>query len=235
MIFEAKTPQQLQRRMVSSGAQYRKDVRAASLIATDRAAREGQKAVQERIRSVGLGRLAGAVGYTSAKRKRDNNGDPYGVIYARGGDESQAGGALESYSRGSTIVPRQGNWLAFPTKAVPRFVSVGGRRFRTTPQLYNASGLVSSIGPLIFKPISSRRAVLVVRRASVSIRTGRAKTPNKRKSKASTREKDVVLFVLIRVTRRAQRFDQRKIMQAYGQRVPQYMREALDQMRRGPA
>jgi len=231
MQFLAEVPPRIERRMKAEGVQYRKDLYSSAVIATDRASKDGQKAVQDRIRSVGLGRLSGAVGHTSAKRKRDYTGDPYGVIFARGGDESRGGQALESYSRGATILPRNGTWLAFPTKAVPKFVSVAGRRFRTTPELYMNSGLVSSIGKLVFKPISARRAVLVIKKASVNIRTGRAKTPNTRKSKTSTFEKDVVAFVLIKVTRRAQRFDQRRVMQAYGQRVPQYMQVALAEIR----
>lgn len=218
--------------IIAEGAQTRKDLRAAAIIATDRAGRESQRAVQERIRGVGLGRLANAVGFTSSKIRGLREGDdPFGVIFARGGDESLAGGALESYSRGSTIVAQQGQWLAFATKAVPKFVSAGGRRFRTTPQLYNASGLVSSIGKLVFKPIGVNRAVLVIKKVTLSPKTGRARAQGPGRSRTRIPQKEVIAFILIRVTRRAQRFDKDAAVRMVSVRVPTYMQEALAQIR----
>lgn len=239
MRFDITPPTVGLQKMKVAGAQYRKDLRAASVLATDRASKDGQRAVQNRIRSVGLGKLSNAVGHTSSKRERNTIGDPYGVIFARGGDDSLGGGALESYSRGANIYSQKGKWLAFPTAAVPKFTSVNGRRRRTTPALFlnrsgrgPVAGAMPNFGRLVFKPIGPNRAVLVLPKASVSIRTGRAKAPNKRKSKLSTNEKDVVAFVLIRITRRAQRFDHRQIMQSFGRRLPRYIKAALDEIRR---
>lgn len=233
MKFVVTRPERALSQMQREAAQFRKDLRRASVNATDRASKDAQRAVQQKIREVGLGRLGGAVGHTSLKRegKGDTAANPYGVIFARGGDDSSGGGTLEAYSKGTTIQPRAGNdWLWIATKAVPKFIRAGGRRFRTTPRLYNNSGLVATIGQLVFKPISGTRALLVIRKASVNIRTGRARTPTNRASKASTREKDVIAFVGIKITRRAKRFSQRDIMRAYSRKLPEYLQDELDRL-----
>lgn len=229
MRFTARTPD-IKKAGASAVNSYSKAVRRAAIIATDRASKEAQRAVQSRIRSVGLGRLAGAVGQTSTLKERTQSrpGRPYGVLFARGGDESLAGGALESYSRGSVIRAQNGQWMAFATKAVPRFMMVGGQRRRTTPDLFRNSSLATSIGKLIFKPIGQNKAVLVIRKVSLSPKTGRAKALGPRGTRTRVPVKEVVAFVLIRVTRRAQRFDKDAIILNYARRVPGYMIEILD-------
>lgn len=234
MKFAVKNPIVQVKQVERSGAQYRKDLRTATISATDRASKDAQRDLQARIRAVGLGRLGGAVGQTSMKREgyEKSNWKPFGVIFARGGDESLGGGALESYSRGSRITPQGGNqWLWIPQAAIPRYVSMGGRRFRTTPQLYNHSNLVSSIGKLEFKPIGGNRALLVIRKASVNIRTGRARSPIKRKSSVSTNEKDVIAFVGIKRTSRIKRFDKDDVVKPRAQRMPIYIQEELARIR----
>jgi hypothetical protein len=203
-----------------SGAQFRKELRAAAVIATARASKDAQRAVQERIRGAGLGRLANAVGQKSGNRA---GSDPYGVIFARGGDDSLAGGALESYSRGATITAQNGQWLAIATKAVPQRI---GRR-RTTPALLMSSGAAAGIGQLEFKPLGNGRAALVFKAAAVNIRTGRARATLKRSSKVSVNQRDVIAFILIRVTRRAQRFDKDQVILPFVQKMPAYLLDAL--------
>jgi hypothetical protein len=221
--------------MKKAAAQNRSDVRRAAIIATDRASKEAQRALQQRIRSVGLGRLGGAVGQTSLKRERGSEADnPYGVIFARGGDDSLGGGALEAYSRGATIEPRGGNrWLWIASRAIPKFVSLGGRRYRITPQLYKASSLVSSIGKLEFKPIGPNRALYVIKRVTTSPKTGRAKAATGRRTRTRIPEKEIIAFVGIRVTIRAKRFDKDDVIQPFARRVPIYMREALEMIAAG--
>lgn len=207
----------------------RADLRAGAIVATDRAAKAGAAALKSRIRSVGLGRLSGAVGWTSSKVKGLASGsDPYGVIYARGGDESLAGGALESYSRGATITAKGGRWLAFPTKAIPRKIG----RYRTTPSRYNASGLATSIGALQFVPKGPDRAELIIKNVTLSAKTGRARRAGKRPSKVRINEKVIVAFTLIRVTRRAERFDKDAEIVAQSRRVPDYMVDAMREIQR---
>lgn len=232
MKFSARIDVQQIKAVNTAGAQYRKDLRAAAIIATDRASKEAQRGIQERIVSTGLGRLSRAVGQTSTMLER-SAGDPYGVIFAKGGDDTLAGGALESYSRGSTIRPGPGkNYLWFPTDAVPRFVVDGGKRKRLTPEIYLRSGLVSRIGPLQFKPIGNGRALFVVKRVSLSPKNGRAKAQGPRATRTRIAKKEVIAFIGIRVTRRAARFNKDGVVSFYARRVPQYMQEALAEMQR---
>lgn len=214
-------------------AQFSGDLRRAAVIATDRMGRDAQQAVQARIRSVGLGRLANAVGYTSTKRQRTSSadGDPYGAIYARGGDESLAGGALESYSRGATIKANYGQWLAFPTAAIPRRVG----RYRTSAILFSLSKQSSTIGKLIFKPLGPNKAVLVIRDVTLSPKTGRAKAAGPRAPRTRIPMKEIVAFILIRVTRRAQRFDKDAEVFQVARRGGDYMLTALAEVQGGGA
>lgn len=201
--------------------------RKASYDAADIAIEKARAHVQAKMRAVGLGRLSNAVGFTSAKRKRQTDRTPYGVIFAKGGDESLAGGALESYTRGSTITPLK-NWLAVPTKAVPRMVAAGGKRRRLTPALWESAGLNTKIGKLRFRLVNPTLALLVVNRVSLSPKTGQARALGKGKPRTRiVPEKDVVAFVLIKQTRRAKRFDQQDIVGIYSQRVPDYLARLL--------
>ena len=211
-------------RMRAEAVRQERALRRAALEATDIAASKAQKHVQAKIRAVGLKNLSNAVGYTSAKRKRQDPKKPYGVIFARGGDESRAGGALEAYGKGTTIYPVRGSWLAFPTGAIPSKV---GRR-KMTPELYNKSGLTGSIGPLIFRRIKPNVALLVLRKVSISPKNGRAKMLGKRRPRTRiVPERDVTAFVLIKQTRRAQRFNKDEIMQFYSGRVPLYLERLM--------
>lgn len=200
----------------------------AALEATDLAAQRAQKRIRGRMKAAGLGRLDNAVGYTSAFRKRQRDRTPYGVIYAKGGDDSLAGGALEAYSRGVTIRAKGGGWLAYATPAVPRLVGSGGRKKRITPARFRAAGLESTIGKLIFKRISQNMALLVVRKVSLSPKTGQAKALGKGRPRTRiVPKKDVVAFVLIRQTRRAKRFDKDTEIRREAMRMPDYMKRIL--------
>lgn len=198
----------------------------AAVQATHHASQRAQKHIQAKVKSVGLGRLSNAVGQTSSLRKRQTEGRPYGVIYARSGSKSdigRAGAALEAYSRGSTITPHK-EWLAFATDAVPRLV--GGRRL--TPKLYNSSGMANSVGKLRFRAISQKLALLVVRNVSLHPKTGRAKALGPRRPRTRVvPDKDTVVFVLIRVTRRAKRFDKDTLVKLYHGKVPDYIARAM--------
>lgn len=202
---------------------YRKNTRKASYDATDVAAAKALAHIQAKMRSVGLGKLANAVGYTSAKKKRQTDRTPYGVIFAKGGDESLAGGALESYSRGATITPENRTWLAVPTKAVPRLVAAGGRRRRLTPALWKTAGLEQRIGKLRFRILKPGLAALVVDKVSLHPKTGQAKALGPRAPRTRVVQKEVIAFLLIKQTRRAKRFDQTEIAAFYSDRVPDYM------------
>lgn len=225
-------------RLRAEGPRIDKLLQRASIEVTDLAAGRAQRRIQARMRSVGLGRLDRAVGYTSALKKGQRNNSPlrrphpYGVIFAKGGDESRAGGALEAYSRGTTIRPQSGSWLAIPTEAAPRLVGVGGRRRRLEPKYWASAGLNQKVGRLIFRQISPRLALLVVRRVSLSPKTGQAKALGKRAPRTRiVPDKDVVVFVLIRETRRAKRFDKDEEIRFEQRRIPFYLAVTIQRYR----
>lgn len=205
---------------------YKRAIRDASLFATDLGGQRAFRRQQAMIKSVGLGNLSKAVGWTSAKKKGQTGATPYAAIYAKGAKDSRAAQALEAYSKGVTIKAVNGEWLAFATGAIPSRV---GRK-KITPKLYNNSGLASSIGKLIFRKIKPNLALLVVRNVSLSPKTGRAKALGPRGTRTRiVPEKDTVAFVLIRQTRRARRWDKDAPARLESGRVPLYMKRWLDQ------
>lgn len=224
MKFGVRTPD-VRREVARRRAALARDHRRAAIEATDRASREGRTALQARIRSVGLGKLGNAVGQTSTKR-RGGAGDPYGVWFARGGDNSLAGGALEAYSRGTTIRP-EGNWLWIPTKAIQRRIKIGAGRYRLTPGRWIGSALEQRVGKLVFRQLSPTKAIFVVQKVSISTKTGRARAQGKRRSKTQIQTTEIIAFVGVKVTRRAKRFDKDQIAIAWSRRVPDFMAEAL--------
>ncbi len=192
-------------------------------VAVDRATKLAQKGIQQRIKAVGLGRLGGAVKATSSerKRRRDPN-NAWGAIYAAGGDESRAGGALESYTQGSTIRGKEKTWLAIATRALPKRIG----RYRMTPARYEAAG--SPLGPLVFKLVKRNVAYLIAQGDfTTSAKTGRAKAFKGRVSRGRKRQRDVIAFVLIRETKRAKRFDQKQLVKLAHQLVPKFLEEEI--------
>jgi hypothetical protein len=191
--------------------------------AVDRATRLGQRGVQQKIKAVGLGRLAGAVGSTSSERKRRRDPEnAWGAIFVRGGDESRAGGALQAYTQGATIRGRNVEWLAIPTRALPKRIG----RYRMTPERYEAAG--SPLGPLVFKRLSRNEAILIAQGDfTVSRKTGKAKRFAGRATRTRTRQRDVVAFVLIKETKRAKRFDQAQVVRLAATKVPAFMAEEM--------
>src|SRR3546814_5698934 len=96
----------------------------------------------------------------------------------------------------------------FPYTTLFRSIPARVGRKKITPKLYNNSGLATSIGKLIFRKVKPNLALLVVRKVSLSPKTGRAKALGPRGTRTRiVPEKDTVAFVLIRQTRRAKRWD----------------------------
>lgn len=198
--------------------------------AVDRASQVGHRRVRMAMKMAGLGKLDRVVAHSSSlKKQRTNSRHPWGLVYARGQNrpDSRGAGALEIYSEGGVIAPKNTlfgtGWLWIPTNRIPKRI----RGYKPTPALYNRSPLVSSIGPLVYKRIASHRAILTVRRVTVSPKTGRAKAAGKRRPRTRIAMPEIVAFVGIRITRRAKRFDQHAIMRAAGRLVPRYMNEEL--------
>ncbi|MBX9814081.1 MAG: hypothetical protein K2X76_05205 [Sphingomonas sp.] len=230
MIPTLRTPD-IRRQIERDRLARRRAIEKAALNATDRAAREGVVALRAKMRGVRLGNLANAVGQTSAKQKRvpASRGNAWGAWYARGGDDSLGGGALEAYSRGARIVPQSGHyWLWIPTPHIQRRIKIGRGRYRITPARWIGSSLEQSVGKLVFRQLSAWRALLVVQDVTLSPKTGIAKKKGPRATRTRVPVKEIVAFVGIRVTTRAQRFDKDQLAQAWARRVPEFMAEELE-------
>lgn len=195
---------------------HEKALYEAARLGTHEGSIGAQRKTRTKIRQVGLAGLANAVGQTSAKKKGQKPKKPYGAIYVRGGDDSRAGKALESYTRGATITAKRKKWLAFPTNAVPKRV---GRR-KITPELYNRGGLQGRIGKLHFVQINPRVAMLVIRNVTLHPRTHQAKRAGRGRTRTRVPAKQVVAFVLIKVTRRAIRFNKDREVAKAARGVP---------------
>lgn len=203
----------------------RADQRRIAHFATDRATTFAKDLTRQRIQGAGLGRLANAVGSTSSlKRRRTGNDNAWGAVFARGKAESRGNQALLAYSEGATIYPRGGRkWLAFATNAVPKRAG----RYKMTPARYRAAGLESTLGKLNFVPgRGGRVAYLVARKVVTSKRTGRIlRQQGGRASRGSDNKDSVIAFILIRFTRRGQRFNQKQIMEQAIATVPRFAGE----------
>ncbi len=211
--------------------------------ATAAAARDTAKAAKERIRQQmrarKLGRAAGIVASTSDLEKKRVPAVPESgrgwragaVVYGRTGGSERAEGLLRAYSSGTvTILPRRGRWLAIATpelaKRVPGLKGKGRTgSYRMTPALYRARGLERRIGKLQLVPGKSPgEALLIVRNVQVNAARGfggARRIAKTGKIYAGKAKRDfIVAFVLIRVTRRAQRFDPKAIFRAEFKEMP---------------
>lgn len=210
----------------------------ASETTADEFGQRSQAAIRGAMVQTALGRMRGAVRYSSSRKRRKQanrlkgllNSSPititqsqgfaafgqksWAVVFNVGGDRSL--GAFDAYTaRPSTqIRPKGGKrWLAFPTNNIPKRVG----RNKITPALWNTSGLARSIGPLVFiKGVSPNVAYLAVRNVSVTAKTGgKARALGKRGGVGAGRVKRdlLVAFILIRGTTRQQRLDPVRLME----------------------
>lgn len=203
------------------------ELRGAAHYATDKAIDDAKVATRAKIRSVRLGGLANAVGATSSlKKRRPPTSRAWGAIFARGGIHSRANQALMAYTEGAMIVPTGGRrWLAYPAQAAGRLTRlpiprIGGRGYANFKNQPSRSRL-----NLSFVQFSSHRAALVLKNASVSRKTGRAKPMGKRLGRGADRRDFVVMFWLIRFTRRAARFSQDAIVRDAAMSIPRHARD----------
>lgn len=205
----------------------------AAARASDTAGRRAKEDIQTAMEVARLGRLKGAVSYTSNRRRgkvpsltlergRFRVG---ALVYARGSERSL--GAFQAYSEGATIRSRRGGWLWIATDAIPRRAG----RFRMTPARYRALGFEERIGPLV--PIPGRspgERLLIVKDVTVHrIRGNQARRLPKRGSIGATRERRdvIVAFVGIRMTARQRRFEPLDVVRAWGRRLPHLIRAEL--------
>jgi len=202
---------------------------------TDKGATEGKNLIRADMVEAGLGRLAFAIGSGSdLKRQRiyrtAEGFKVSGDIHIRGRSE-RTRGAIQIYTQGGDITPTKG-WLWIATDEIPARVN----RRKMTPAIYNRSGLVDRIGPLIFRPgRHSGEAVLIVRNVTVDRfgRGRRARRLPKRGAIGATRERRefIVAFVGIKRTSRSQRIEPRRIAGQAAARQPRILETELRNVR----
>lgn len=219
-------PPPVRSKLAADRKRHTKALYTAAQRATNGASQDARTALQAKITGVGLGRLAGAVGQTSSQRKGQKPRTPYGATFVKGGDESRAGQALQSYTRGATIRARRRNWLAFPTNAVPRTIN----RRKITPDLYKKSGLVTRIGQLHFVQVKPNLAFLMIRKVTLHPRTHRAKRAGPGRVRTRVPAKEVVAFVLIKVTRRAMRFNKDRVVHKVARTMPDRLAHEMKEL-----
>ncbi|QTH19664.1 hypothetical protein HRJ34_14910 [Rhizorhabdus wittichii] len=202
---------------------------------TDIGAQQGKDLVRADMAGAGLGRLAGAIGAGSDKRRgrvhRTADGFKVsGDIHVRGRSERTLG-AIEIYSEGGEIVPTKG-WLWIATPEIP----ARAQRRKMTPALYNATGLAQRIGPLV--KIDGRHpgeALLIVRNVTVDRfgRAGRARRLPKRGAIGASRERVdfIIAFVGIRRTSRGQRIEPRRVAAQAAANQPRILAQELRNVR----
>lgn len=207
-------------------------IEAATLIASDRAAYEGQQRIRNAMRAAGLGRLGNALGQTSDLQKtgrvhrRANGFSASGIVYARSRSERTLG-TLQSYTKGTQIRPVRGRWLWIATKDIPRV----SNRERMTPELWKKNGWDAKIGPLEMIMGINGRPLLVVKNVGTSIagksRSARRLNKNGRPAKNQRLRSFLVAFVAIPFTARSARVDVDAIMASVRRELPRIYTDAL--------
>lgn len=230
MKFEFRGPD-FKRFVLARAAELKRDRKRAARIVADKQSKAAQRGIQARMRSVGLAKLSYGVRQSSSLKKRsDDRTREFGVVYAAGHwkVDNRTAGAIEAYSQGVTIRSRYGTYVAYATSALPRFI---GNRRRMTPRLYQTTGWAARLGPLEFRPISRDMALLVIKNVTLHAKTGRAKRAGPGKARTRVAVKETVAFVLIRQTRRAQRFDPKSIAGVYARQIPNELAATLGEIR----
>jgi len=209
----------------------------AALIATDRASRAAVTQVRQQMASAGLGRLGNAIGQTSdlrdgrgVKRRGERAFSASGVVFVRS-KSPRTLGAIEAYTAGATIRPRNGRWLWIPGADIQRLAGGKGDRQRVTPGSWARLGLDKKIGRLEFVPSVNGRPLLIVRGAGVSL-TGKRGSARSLKKNGQARRGQIareflVAFIGIPATSRAARVDVAKIMREAADSLPALFSQAL--------
>lgn len=140
-------------------------------------------------------------------------------------------GAIKIYSESgeSKILPTKG-WLWIPTDNVPKRVG----RYKMTPARYMKSGLATSIGPLVQIPgRHSGESLLVVNKVSYRAfgRPNPRKLPRNGRARAGRQvAEQLVMFVGITRTSRAQRFSPQDYFRQQQALLPSYWHQELSKV-----
>lgn len=195
---------------------FRKDtearLQAAALNATFSAAQTAKGKLRAAMAGAGLGRLGNAIdaGGDLVKggsvHRSGTSWSASGWLFVRSGSE-RTRGAIEAYTEGAEITPRNGRWLWIATDDIPNRAG----RYRMTPALYRRMGFEAKIGPLIQIPGADGNPLLIVKRVGVSAagkpRSARSLTKRGRARKGQIEQDFIVAFVGIPRTSRRARVD----------------------------
>ncbi len=203
----------------------RERIEQSALVATDEAASLATSRIRTAMAGAGLGRLGLAIGSTSDLKlgkgvhRTPSGFSASGVVHVRGRNERTLG-AIESYTVGASIVPRNGGWLWIASQDLQKRV---GRK-KMTPAGYNASGLPQKIGPLVSIPGRHAGERLLIVRDVTTRLMGKAsplRLPrNGRVRPGRELQASFVAFVGIKSTSRQARVNPREIIEGVRRELP---------------
>lgn len=214
-------------------------IEIAMLNATDRMARDVLNETRRQMTAAGLGTLGNALGagsdlkkYGRAHRIGANGLSASGWVFIRSGSE-RSRGAIDVYlgSGSTTITPKKGRYLWFPTDEIQRLVGKGSNRRRVTPKTYREAGLEQRIGPLVQVKAANGNPVLIVRNVGVSAsgkpRSARALKRNGMPRSGQEAREFIVAFIGIPYTSRQARVNIIEIARSVTSRAPEYFQRGL--------
>lgn len=215
--------------------QIREKAERALLAASHDAGRLATSRIRDAMSGAGLGRLGRAIDATSDQ-------DKGGRVHRSSGRELSASsaihlntrsertvGAIEAYTRGANIRPRDAHWLWVPSPELQRRVK-GGRR--VTPANWQSSGLATRIGPLVKIPGSHAGEVLLIVPA-VTVRQQGSPSPRRLPKSGRARagrvlRENFVAFTGIRSTSRQARVDPHRIIDGVQAELPNLIAKHLE-------
>lgn len=224
------------RQAAAAADQYVRRLARAAMLAADQTALDGRQKIRATMASQRLARFRGVVQYTSDQKKnrgatRNLRADrPWRVgsaVFTNFRKSERAAGAWSAYTTGPVIIPRKGKWLAFPTENAPKKI---GRK-KATPALYRAAG--EPLGPLQFVPGKNPGiAYLIANDVTVpgNNKSGKASRSNRG---GRVKRAFVVVFILIKRTRRNVRLRPIDIVRQTALKLPRRIEQNADRRQTG--
>ncbi len=215
--------------------QIRDKAERALLEASHEAGRRASSGIRAAMSRAGLGRLGNAIDATSdldkggrLHRSSSREISASSAIHLKSRSERTVG-AVEAYTRGATIRPRNARWLWIPSPELQRRVKGGAR---LTPANWQSSGLAQRIGPLIKIPGRHAGEVLLIVQAVTIATKGRA-NPRRLPSRGGVRagrelRENFIAFTGIRSTSRQARVDPHKIIEGVRAEMPSILASKLE-------
>lgn len=215
--------------------EFSRRLEKSALQMTDRAAAKAKDRIRADMAAAGLGRLGFALGSGSDLKKsgqvhRKGNGwSASGWVFVRSRSQ-RTQGAIESYTEGSTILPRRGRYLWFATDDIKRLARVplpnsGGNSYgnvRLEPRLWDRT-YGRTLGPLFPMKAADGTPLLAIRNATLSIagksRSVKPLSKTGKVPKGQVQQEVIIAFIGIPRTSRKARIN-----------VPEIMRKVLSEM-----